>query len=407
MVEAYPGKKDPIVIELTVDRINSVLGTTLSSEDAAKTLRNVEFEVSGQDALRVTVPYWRNDVHIPEDLIEEIGRLNGFDSITPLLPRRDFTAVAPDAFDELRARVRATLARAGANEVLTYSFVHGNLLEKAGQKRDDSYRITNSISPDLQYYRQSLSPSLLHYVHGNIKQGYDLFSLFELNKVHPKQHGLTEEGVPSEVDMLGLVIAGKKPLDGAPYYNAKRMLDFLAVQLGLELVYDPIKDDPGYPVMAPFDYRRAALVTDKKTGTFLGIVGEYKLSVIKAFKLPSYSAGFELGTRGLFEAVRQLTLAYAPLSRFPGTERDICFQVGREWHYEQIVEIAKDVLRREPLETTIEPVDIYQPENDAVKNITVRIKLVSHERTLTSDDASAVVDKVAQAVKAQANATVI
>lgn len=407
IVEAYPGKKEPVVIELALEKVNGVLGTALSADDVAQTLRNVEFEVETRGALHVTVPYWRNDIHIPEDLIEEVGRLRGFDSIRPVLPTRDFTAVAPDTFDELRSRIRHILARAGGNEVFTYSFVHGNLLEKAGQMRDNSYRITNSISPDLQYYRQSLTPSLLHNVHGNIKQGYDAFSLFELNKVHPKQHGLTDEGVPREVDMLGLVVAGKKSPDGAPYYQAKRLLDFLAEQLGLELAYTPIEAEPGFPVTAPFDYHRSALVTDKKTETFLGIVGEYKPAVKKAFKLPEYSAGFELGTRDIFDAVRKLTSDYTQMSRFPGTERDICFQVSHSVPYAEIVEAAKKALQAEPLTTSVEPVDIYQPDSELIKNITLRLALVSHERTLTSEDASAVVAKVIEAVKTQVDATVI
>lgn len=407
IAEAYPGRKDPITIELTVEKVNSVLGTHLTNDEISRTLQNVEFGVDGQDVLRVTVPYWRNDIHIQEDLIEEIGRLGGFDSIRPILPVRDFTAVAPDAFDELRSRIRAILARAGGNEVFTYSFVHGNLLEKAGQARGDSYRITNSISPDLQYYRQSLTPSLLHHIHGNIKQGFDAFALFELNKVHPKQHGLTDEGVPAEVDMLSLVVASKKSPDSAPYYQAKRLLDFMAAQLNLELMYAPIETEPGFPVTSPFEYRRSALVTDKKTGTFLGIVGEYKTAVKKAFKLPEYSAGFELGTQDLLEAVRQLSPDYAPLSRFPGTERDICFQVGRDVRYDQIVDAAKKALDAGPLTTNIEPLDIYQPSDGLVKNITIRIKLVSHERTLTSDDATEVIAKVIEAVKTQVEAVII
>lgn len=407
MVEAYPRPREPIVVEVTLEKINAVLGTEMSAENVARILRNVEFEIEGQNLLRITVPYWRGDIRIPEDIIEEVGRLGGFDSIHPTLPKRDFRAISPDKFDELRARTRTILTRGGANEVLTYSFVHGDLLEKSGQKRDDSYRITNSISPDLQYYRQSLTPSLLHHIHGNIKQGYDSFALFELNKVHPKQHGLTDEGVPAEVDMLSLAVASKRKAVGAPYYHAKRLLEFLATQLGLELSYAIIEDDPGFPVTAPYDYRRSALVTDKKTDTFLGIIGEYKASVKKAFKLPDFSAGFELGTKDLFKAVSQLSPEYARLSRFPGTERDICFQVASDVRYDQIIESVKGVLDSQSLIGTVEPVDIYQPENGSVKNITVRIKLVSHERTLTSDDASKVVASVIDAVKAHTAATVI
>ncbi|HEV7952196.1 MAG TPA: phenylalanine--tRNA ligase subunit beta, partial [Candidatus Saccharimonadales bacterium] len=198
IVEAYPGKKDPQQISIPIATINETLGSKFMAADITETLRNVEFAVELVDDLviKVTAPYWRADIHIPEDIIEEVGRLNGFDMIEPALPLRDFTAVRPTTFDTLRAQVRKSLVRAGANEVLTYSFVHGEVLQKADQDVANSYRITNSISPDLQHYRQTLTPSLLGLVHPNIKQGYDQFALFEVNKTHPKQHGLTDENVP-------------------------------------------------------------------------------------------------------------------------------------------------------------------------------------------------------------------
>ena len=407
VAEAYPGKKDLIEIEINAEKVNAVLGTTLRADDIVKTLRNVEFGVEVNEVIRVTVPYWRNDIHIPEDIIEEVGRLRGFDSIEPVLPMRDYTAVRPAAFDELRAKVRNILARAGANEILTYSFVHGDTLEKANQQKENSYRITNSISPDLQYYRQTLTPSLLQHVHANIKQGFDSFALFELNKTHPKQHGTTEEGVPAEIDMLALTVANKKKLAGAAYYDAKKLLDFLGEMLGLEFVYMPIESEPGFPVTAAFEYRRSATVSERITGEFIGIIGEYKRSVAKQFKLPEQTAGFEVGTLALLAAVQQLPASYKPLSRFPGTERDVCFRVDTAVAYADIVTAAESALELETIESSISPVDIYQSEDISTKNITIRIKLVAHDRTLTSDDATRIVDEAIKKVCEQTNATVV
>lgn len=408
IIEAYPGKVEPLAIELSADYVNQVLGATMDVATMATILKNVEFDVVIEgDNMKVSAPYWRSDIHIPEDVVEEIGRLNGFDSITPTLPLRDFAAVSPSQFDILRDRVRKILVRAGANEVLTYSFVHGDVLEHAGQKHEDSYRIINSISPDLQYYRQTLTPSLLHHIHSNVKQGYDNFALFELNKVHPKPHGLTDEGVPGEIDMIALTITNKKPQESAPYYEAKRQLDYLGESLGLEFAYTPLDAAPGYPVTAPFEYRRSALVTDAKTNTFLGIVGEYKKSVVRSFKLPQNTAGFEIGSAGLLHAIQKKTNNYKPLSRYPGTERDVCFQVADGMAYGRIVEQVKRVLQEEPLETTVLPVDIYQAEGETVKNITVRIKLTSHDKTLTSEEISTVIDRVIEAVIADTGARVI
>jgi phenylalanyl-tRNA synthetase beta chain len=408
IAESYPDKADPVKVSISIERINAVLGTELTADEAAETMRRVEFDVTNEDGAMVfTAPYWRSDIHIAEDIIEEIGRLNGFDSITPTLPKRDFTAVRPSKFDIVRADIRRALVRAGANEVLTYSFVHGDLLEKAGQNADGSYRITNSISPDLQYYRQTLTPSLLSAVHGNVRQGFDSFALFEINKVHPKQHGLTDEGVPGEIDMVALTLASKNKESGAAYYKAKKMLAYLGESLGLDLMYSPIDADPNYPVTAPFEYRRAAMVTDRKTDTFIGIVGEYKKSVARSFKLPEYSAGFEIGSVPLLEAIQKLTSAYKPLSKYPSSERDMCFQVSNDIHYQQVVDAARGALAKTDLASEITPVDIYQAEGAVTKNITIRIKLTANDRTLKSEDVTSVTDEIAAMVVAAVGAKVV
>ncbi len=408
IAEDFPGNTPNAPIELSLERINKTLGTTLAINDVKTTLSDVEFNVeTSTDMLKVTAPYWRSDIHIPEDVIEEVGRLRGFDSITPTLPRRDFTAVAPHSFDIFRAKIRNALARSGANEILTYSFVHGDILEKAGQKRENSYRITNSISPDLQYYRQSITPSMLPHIHANVKQGYDEFAIFELNKVHPKTAGLTSENVPEEAESLALVVTNKRNQSDAPYYSAKRLLDYLGTSLGLAFAYAPF-DGGSESIGAPFEPMRAAYVLEGKTNMRVGVVGEYKKSVAKAFKLPEFTAGFELDMSKLYAAMPDYSSEYVPVSRFPGTERDICFQVASRVTYREITEAAIDALKDETVESTLEPVDIYQSQDDtATKNITIRIKLTPHDRTLTSDEVARIATKIEQQVTMRTDAKVI
>lgn len=394
-------------ITVTAGRVNAILGATFTTEAIEQTLRGVEFAVRVDDStLVIEPPFWRGDIHISEDIIEEIGRLHGFDSIVPTLPGRNFSAVAPSAFDELRTRVRQALARAGAGEVLTYSFVHGDVLKKVSQKLEDSYQITNSISPDLQYYRQTLTPSLLGLVHSNVKQGYDDFAVFEINKAHSKPLGLTDEGVPIETDTVALTVTAKKAQFGAPYYRAKKLLDYMASSFGLSLTYVPIEQDKNSALNAPFEYRRSALVLDA-TGERIGIVGEYKKSVSKAFKLPAYSAGFEIESVKLFAAVQRLGNSYTPLSRYPSTERDICFQVKNDVSYGQIIDAATAVLKDVELETSLTPVDIYQPEDGTTKNVTIRLRLTSHSKTLTADEVNLVVEGTSQNVVAKLGAIIV
>lgn len=406
VAEAYPGKHVMPTIELSVQRINATLGTDYSAEAMRATLKNVEFDapVNGND-ITVQAPYWRSDIHIAEDIIEEIGRINSYDAITLTLPQRDFTAVRPSGFDELRTAMRKALVRAGASEVLTYSFIHGDILRKVDQDPADSYRITNSISPDLQYYRQSLTPSLLGLVNANIKNGYDQFALFEMNKVHSKTAELVE-AVPAEMHRLGLILVNKKEQTGAPYYQAKRLLDYMAQLLGMELAYKPLGDS-SLALAKPFEPRRSARVVDVRSGQPLGVIGEYKKSVSRSFKLPVYTAGFELLPEAFAIALAGKAPDYTPLSRYPSSERDICFQVNHEVTYQQIIEAVQTILESIDISSTVEPIDVYAPVDGVTKNITIRLKFTATERTLTGDEVTDFVARVAAEVTAKTDAKIV
>lgn len=409
VADTYPIKQEQADVSTTVDALNAALGSNFVADDIVRTLHNVEFDATVNDDNTIVVkpPYWRADIHIAEDINEEVGRLNGFETITPTLPKRDFTAVQPDRFDTVRAKIRHTLARAGANEVLTYSFVHGDLLKKVGQDPDNSYRIVNSISPDLQYYRQSLTASLLNLVHPNMKAGYDSFALFELNKTHVKSDGLDDNKLPFEQDHLALVVA-RKNAKGAAYYEARRQLEYLGSQLGLSFTFQPITEPiAGSVNAAPFEYRRSAYVF-ASTGEPVGIVGEFKKSVANNFKLPAYAAGFEVASAELARLTEQVKPSYTPLSRYPSTERDICFQVSESTTYADVLDTAEKSLAESGLQTELSPVDFYQSESHAeTKNITLRVRLTSHEKTLTADDAATVVNKMADSVVSALGATVV
>lgn len=396
MVEDYPGIRNQITVQVSEKHINETLGTHFSADDISSLLLNVGFGVVFNELeATVAVPYWREDIHIAEDIIEEVGRLAGFDTINVTLPRRDFVATKPNSFDQLRSQVRSLLVRAGANEVLTYSFIHGDILKKVGQKPDDAYQIVNSISPELQYYRQSITPSLLTLVHPNRKAGYDEFALFEANKIHRKTADLTDENVPTEFDSIGLVIARAKT-KGDAFYDAKRYLEYVTDILGLTLRYETLSSEDA--ISAPFETQRSAAVFDVQSGAHIGVVGEYKKAVQKSFKLPEYTAGFEINPRALYEAVSQVGIRYSALSRYPGTERDICFQTPASVAFQTIVDEATTALAETDLVTSVEPLDIYQAEGSGDKNNTVRIKLVSYNKTLTNEEVTTVIDQVVKRV---------
>jgi phenylalanyl-tRNA synthetase beta chain len=252
-----------------------------------------------------------------------------------------------------------------------------------------------------------LTPNLLDFVHPNIKQGYDNFAIFEINKAHSKSTGLNVENVPIESEMMALVISNKINISAAPYYQAKRIFEYLCDSLGFHPSYEILEKKSNNPVFGSFEGRRSAQVIDKLSGKLIGIVGEYKNSVIRGYKLPEYTAGFEIDLVSLFEIVNKLDTNYKPQSRYPSSERDICFQVGKDVSYSQIINSIENFLETIELESNISPVDIYQPEDGNTKNITIRVKLTSYDHTLTSDEVASVINSITDTVIQKTQATIV
>lgn len=403
----------PPILSIDASFVNERLGLKLSGQRIADLLKNTEFDLVdeptevGNRLDELAVPFWRTDIELSEDIVEEVGRLYGFDKLPRELPQRSTTPTPKNAQRELAQRIRESLSRAGANEVLTYSFVHKNILEHVGQNPDQAFRLGNALSPDLQYYRLSITPSLLDKVHGNSRAGYDEFALFEIGKAHSKSAISEVDGLPVELARVGFTYAAKVAQPGAPYYRAKAMAEYLASSLGLEVVFKPLPAETTLVVAAPFEPRRSARVIDVKSGQSLGIVGEYKQSVVRNFKLPAYSAGFELLPEAIELAQKHVTNAYRPLSRYPSTERDICFQIDHVVAHAQVIDAAKLALRENELESAITTIDIYQPNNGDTKNITLRIRLTASDRTLTSEEVATVIAKLTDEVVTATSAMVV
>jgi phenylalanyl-tRNA synthetase beta chain len=393
--EITPGRAslyEPVTT--TPDFINTRLGLSLCSDEIKELLTNVEFEVDvNGDKLTFTAPFWRTDIEIPEDIVEEVGRLYGYDHLPLVLPSRDLIPASKDPMLSAKAAIRQRLSSLGANEVLTYSFVHGDLLTKAGQNKDNAYQIGNALRPELQYYRLSLMPSLLDKVHPNIKAGQDNFMLFEIGKVHD-QAWANDEGLPDEYEYTALVVAtaDKFKITSNAYYTAKQYLSLLVPK---ELVFRPLSEDAmKFPVAAPYEPKKTAMVYIKETDEFLGIVGEFTSKVRRDLKLPKFSAGFEVDTKILANLITTAR-PYHPLSRFPKVSQDVSLKVNAELNYQDLYEDFWTALQNnQPPKTLISlgAHDIYQGEDKSTKNITFRVSVVSDERTLTDKEVANLLD---------------
>lgn len=250
-------------------------------------------------------------------------------------------------------------------------------------------------------------PSLLTNVHQNAKAGYDRFALFEINKFHTKLNGLNDEGVPKELEGLAFIISTSKKVKYTAFYEAKQYLEYIAKELGREFTYEPLEDNSDYPVTQPFEPKRSARVWDTATHERIGVIGEFKTSVSKAFKLSGAVAGFEISPLALLKLTTSNDLSYKPLSKYPFADRDISFQVSEEVLYDQVYKAARNSLESTDVQTTVVPLDIYVPDSDKFKTVTLRITLSSYDKTLTGDEVRQIMTQVADRVITETHGKVI
>ena len=425
-------EQDKSVIELKVDKVKSVLGryyilgSQIDSNKIKYLLTNVEFEVdieeiidpkvhvnkkSGTDGggttvnkdkweniLKVTPPFWRTDLELPEDIVEEVGRLYGFDKLPRQLPMRSIKPAPRNPRRQLKQAIRQSLSRAGANEVLTYSFVHERVLKNAEQDPSRAYRLSNALSPDLQYYRTSVLPSLLDKVHANIKAGHDEFMLFEIGKIHDKELPLTDENLPSEQTFVDGVYASKKPRAGASFYKTRKLVNRLLADINVDADFVKIVESDA-DIPAPFDGQRSAWIV-AKNGDKLGIVGELSQAVRRNFKLPDYTAAFSLDIEKLQVClVESREHNYRPLSRFPSISQDISLRSSVEISHNELLRTVRQCLdESKNLYCRVQTLGIYQPkDNAAIKTTTLRLTFTSYQQTLTDAEVKPIMDNIATA----------
>ena len=398
-------------VKVAVDFINSRLGLQLKPTEIKKLLENVEFKVDGTNELKISAPFWRTDIEIPEDIVEETGRLYGYDKLPVKLPAKNLAPAVRNAAVDFKTQLRDILSRAGANEVLTYSFVHEKLFKSVGQNPNDAYHIRNAVSPDLQYYRLSLTPSLLDKVHANQRAGFKEFALFELGLGRNQKMKDPKTKLPVEFPMLSLVYASSlksAKTNGAAYYEAKKILNYLLGELGIKPDYRPILAEEDYPVAKPFDHARSAQVWDKKTNMPLGMVGEYNPVAAHSLKLPAYSAGFEVGIDQLMSAAPHQT-EYRPLNRFPSSNQDICLRLPVNVNFGKVDEFMnyqlEKLTKKGGYSYASEPIDIFQkPADKQHHQITWRLSFWHPEKTLTTDEVNKLLDELSAKAKIELKA---
>lgn len=412
-ISLVPAKK--VVISITPEEINSILGSSYSKELITKTLQNVGFSIS--DNFEVTPPFWRTDIKIKEDIAEEIGRLLGFDNLKLSFPNRPFTAPYVDPVLQLKTLIRASLSgRLGAHELLTYSFVSDSLLQKTDLDPENCYKITNSISPELERFRPSLIPSLLDKFYMNVKAGYRDFSLYELNQITSKAYGLTSEGTPKLKTSLGLVTSND-------FYYIKDLFIELAHDLRrvipTEFTFKPIESS----YLPMFEQRRTLAIYLKSNDSeyLIGTLGELKTSVRDHFKLSGNLSALEItidhcvSTAKSNYSANKITpsetfkrqnrhIRSLKLSRYPSASRDLTIKLASNIPFSAVESNIKSTLAdletNNHIHSKLEPISIYRKPVSTTKNLSFRLVFQNPEKTFDSREVSDIMEKITNSLSA-------
>ena len=387
--------------------INERLGSSISAEAIATLLKKVEFKVNllGQEVLEIEAPFWRTDIEIAEDIVEEIGRLNGgYQSLTPVLPVRFINAPASDAWLDLKSALRHVLATRGANEVMGYSFVASSFLKSANQDPADSFHLANPLNPSLEAYRQSLTPSLMKMTVANRRAGEKDFAFFEISPVHLKdQKWLDDEGLPLDLQRAAFVCHQTTSNNGSPFYLARRYLDLIARELQLDFIYESPKGELGLEasLLSVYDLKRSALVkVDSKS---LGVIG--------LLDKAGTAAGWEIDLASLleFQMQRKQISDYRAIAKYPKSSQDLTLQVPLLMPFGQIQATLEEVLKPyedQGWQTDMGLLSIFQPPDKTdVKNISFRLTAGHSQKTVRKEEISdilqALIETARQKLKAK------
>jgi phenylalanyl-tRNA synthetase beta chain len=391
--DVYPRPQEPVRIRLKPWLIDEVLGVHVPLQDSEAILIRLGFHVKalGDGEWDVLPPVFRLDVTIPEDLVEEVGRVYGYDRVPPTLPGRrheTWTPLTPSVDRRLDA-AREVLAGAGYTETWNPALVSGLKLEEL-RVSAHAMRVSNALSDDMDTLRTSLLPSLVDVVALNRDRGRDDVCVYEIAPVFLARIGENNSQPDEPMRLAAVATAGSTSDSGRlAFYRLKSVLDGCIAELSAPAcTYQRGAAELYHPG------RCAAVTLD---GRQLGYLGELHPTVTASLKLEGRVVAFEIDVEPVLDAAR-LPKAQ-PLPRFPAVERDLAVvvedHVAAGMLLASIYEAAGDLLE------TARAFDEYHgaqvPEGS--KSIAFTLTFRSPERTLTDAEVEKVMFEIKQALE--------
>jgi len=385
-VDCYPTPAQEIRIDLRRARLQQVLGVDLPTSQVRHALTSLGFGCRWEPPshYHVRVPYWRTDVHIEDDLAEEVARVVGYEQIPTKGLGGDIPPAEPQPLHDLRERLRDALAAAGMQEVISYSLTTLEALKLVMPPEElatyPPLKVVHPVSGEHEYLRPVLRASLLQTLAANARHHDGEIALFEAARVYQP---LAEGGCEEREHIVGVVSGrredrwGHASHESVDLYDAKGYVEAALRAVGVDVTWQAANE---FGLLAG---RTGELqIEGKKAGT----IGQVHPSVAAAFDIDQDAYLFELHVDELLPFVKDARTYQAP-SRFPPVVQDIALVVDKPVTAGQL----RAAIEQHKLVVRAQLFDVY--EGDRVpankKSVAFSVTYQSNEKTLTDDDVAA------------------
>jgi phenylalanyl-tRNA synthetase beta chain len=385
VVDVYPQPIAPKRIELNDQKINRLLGTTISKKQMAEFLNKIGIEVV--DGIAV-VPTFRPDVERIADLAEEVARLYGYDNIEEAAKTPVAYSRLSNPFDDYVDALKTTLTGIGLQEVLTNSLI--NSKEYQELSGEPVYPILNPLNSDLDGLRNTLVPSLLKVIQYNFYRQRKDLAIFEINRVF-KHPGTTTDRA---LEFTHLVVALCGQREGDHWLSSGQNMDFFDIKGVVEYLAEKNSlDNFSFIKYDNFCVNNQSLKIvwgDREIG-FLGKLSD-KIQKKYDIDLPVYVA--QLDVQQLFEISRNKTIEFKELPKYPFVERDFAVIVANDAKAEDLLQTIRNTAGSLLVNAYV--FDVYTGKQVAqgAKSLAFRMIFQSPERTLTEEEVNLIFEKV-------------
>lgn len=374
-------KIQPLVVETSYAKIVKVLGHEISIDQVMSIFSALGFivEKSG-DSMNVTVPSWRatKDVECEADLIEEIGRIVGYDNITPFSPELAVAPVRLTATQKMHRKIKDFMSlHANAYEVMTYPLVGEALLKKAGMDSYPAKVLVNALSKDHDRMRPSMIPSFLEACAKNAKNS-EQFNLFEIGRVYlDGKNAFCEEH-----NQLVVASFSKSQTAFLEVSNtAQRLMSFLQLPADMGPKNPKFKNlvvDEQWHGVHPYEFTNVRVM-----GRPFGAIFSIHPLVLRQFKIKGHVSFFILDMHAFEDKPVKDKTSYKPLPKFPSSEFDFTLNLSATTPVGDVLAALSKVKIKELVSTKV--LDVFRPEDQSKKYVTFRAIFQDPDATMNGD----------------------